>query len=89
MWIWLLSIAAGWGIFLYVVLAMMGAGTAGNLRGYRLKLFVACLLWPVTLLALLAIIVVNQFRPKRKRVSPFRLILGGPSGPNKQSLLLG
>ena len=89
MWIWLLSIAAGWGVFLYVVLVMMGAGTAGNLRGHRLKLFVACLFWPVTLLVLLAVIVVNRFRPKRKRVSPFRLILGGPSGPNKQSLLLG
>ena len=89
MWIWLLSIAAGWGVFLYVVLAVMGAGTAGNLRGHRLKLFVACLFWPVTLLVLLAVIVVNRFRPKRKRVSPFRLILGGPSGPNKQSLLLG
>jgi hypothetical protein len=89
MWAWLLGIAASWGILVYFILAMMGAGSADNLRGRRLKLFLACLFWPVTLVVVAAVIIFNLLRPKKKRVSPFGLILGGPSGPNKQAYFLG
>ena len=89
MWVWLLGIAGAWGIFLYCVLAVMGAGSADNLRGRRLRLFLACLFWPATFLLLIAIVLFNLLRPKRKRVSPLSRILGGPSGPTKQNLLAG
>ncbi|UVC10997.1 hypothetical protein IHQ71_10670 [Rhizobium sp. TH2] len=89
MWVWLLSIAGAWGIFLYCVLAMMGAGSADNLRGRRLRLFLACLFWPATLLVLIALVVFNLVRPKKKRVSLLGRVLGGPSGPTKQNLLAG
>ena len=89
MWVWLLGIAGAWGIFLYCVLAVMGAGSADNLRGRRLRLFLACLFWPATFLLLIAIVLFNLLRPRKKRVSPLGRILDGPSGPTKQNLLAG
>ena len=89
MWSWVVSHAFGWGLFLYLVLSFMGAGSADNLRGFRVKLFLACIFWPLTLVALSVIVAVNAFLPKRKRVPPFAFIVGRRRNAGEPSSLLG
>ena len=89
-WTWMLGLAFGWGLLIYVVLALMGAGTANNLRGFRLKLFLACIFWPVTLFVLMVILAINILLPKKKKMPLFGFLTGrGKNSQGQTSLLAG
>jgi hypothetical protein len=54
---WLGGGVLGLGLLWFCLFAMMGAGTKDNLKNFRLKLLAMCLVWPLTLVALVAVLI--------------------------------
>jgi hypothetical protein len=54
---WAVAGIMGLGAIWYFILAMMGSSRPDNLKGFRWKLFAMCLMWPVTLAVLCAVVI--------------------------------
>lgn len=69
---WAIGGIMGIGALLYCILAMSGSDKQDNLKGFRLKLFAMCLVWPATMIILACIIIWKAiFGPKTEAsISP-------------------
>lgn len=54
---WAVLGVVGLGALWYFILAMMGGSRTDNLKGFRWKLFALCLIWPITIIALVCILI--------------------------------
>jgi hypothetical protein len=65
---WAVVGVLGLGALWYFILAMMGADKRDNLKGFRWKLFAMCLLWPLTLVVLAALLIGAMVFPRKTGV---------------------
>lgn len=71
---WIAGMIALGGLW-FVILAMMGAGKADNLKGGRLTLLGLCLVWPLTMLGLVALLVWKAIRSRSTRLAGIAAIV--------------